>query len=160
MNKKLLIKYISDEQQTLAFGRDLALACGDTAVIYLRGNLGAGKTTLTRGFLRGLGYAGKVKSPTYTLVEPYEVNNQKVFHFDFYRLYDPSELEFIGLQDYFIPKTICLVEWPQNGGELLPAEDLSCYIETHSNGRQIRLEACSPHGQQILERFTSAHKNT
>jgi tRNA threonylcarbamoyladenosine biosynthesis protein TsaE len=153
MNKNTLVKYLADEQQTLAFGAELALACGDTAVIYLHGDLGAGKTTLTRGFLRGLGFTGKVKSPSYALVEPYEVNSQKIFHFDFYRLHDPSELEYIGLPDYFIPQAICLVEWPQNGGELLPQEDLSCYIETQSNGRQIRLEACSPNGQKILERL-------
>jgi tRNA threonylcarbamoyladenosine biosynthesis protein TsaE len=158
MNKNLIIKYLASEDDTLAFGGELAAACGDTAVIFLRGNLGAGKTTLTRGFLRKLGYAGKVKSPTYTLVEPYEVNTQKIYHFDLYRLHDPGELEYIGLPDYFIPQTICLVEWPQNGGELLPTEDLSCYIEMHSNGRQIRLEACTPHGKQILERFGRIQK--
>jgi tRNA threonylcarbamoyladenosine biosynthesis protein TsaE len=146
--------YLPDEEHTLRFGAKLAAVCGETAVIFLQGDLGAGKTTLTRGFLRALGFEGKVKSPSYTLVEPYEINSQKVFHFDFYRLQHPQELEFIGLQDYFIPNAICLVEWPQNGGELLPAADLSCYIESYLTGRQIRIEAHTPHGQQILRQLT------
>jgi tRNA threonylcarbamoyladenosine biosynthesis protein TsaE len=150
MKPPVFSKILPDEEHTLLFGAELAKVCGDTAIIFLQGDLGAGKTTLTRGFLRGLGYEGKVKSPTYTLVEPYEINTQKVFHFDFYRLRDPQELEFIGLPDYFIPDAICIVEWPQNGGQLLPAADLSCYIEPYLKGRQIRIEAHTPHGQLIL----------
>jgi tRNA threonylcarbamoyladenosine biosynthesis protein TsaE len=149
-------KFLADETATLALGTQLAAACGSTAVIFLHGDLGAGKTTLSRGFLRGFGYAGRVKSPTYTLVEPYEVNTQKIFHFDLYRLHDCRELEFMGWQDYFIAGAICLVEWPQNGEELLPHADVSCYIKTSSTGRHIRLEASSPHGQKILERLSQA----
>jgi tRNA threonylcarbamoyladenosine biosynthesis protein TsaE len=94
-----------------------------------------------------------VKSPTYTLVEPYEIDAQKIFHFDLYRVRDSRELEFFGWQDYFIPHAICLVEWPEMGGELLPCPDVSCYIMSSSTGRQIRLEASSTHGHQILERL-------
>jgi tRNA threonylcarbamoyladenosine biosynthesis protein TsaE len=155
-NKTGVEIFLPDEMATLAFGEQLALASGSTASLFLYGDLGAGKTTLTRGFLRGLGYADRVKSPTYTLVEPYEIGAQKVFHFDLYRLQDSSELEFIGLQDYFIPQAICLVEWPQKAEELLPQPDVSCYIMTSTTGRQIRLEASSPHGHQILERLARA----
>jgi tRNA threonylcarbamoyladenosine biosynthesis protein TsaE len=151
MNKDQFNQFIPDEDQMLAFGSRLALLCGDTALIFLYGNLGAGKTTLTRGFLRGLGYEGRVKSPTYTLVEPYDIHHQKVFHFDFYRLQNPEELEFIGIQDYLIPEAISLIEWPEHGAGILPTADLSCYIEPESDGRQIRIEAHSAHGRDILK---------
>jgi tRNA threonylcarbamoyladenosine biosynthesis protein TsaE len=151
MNKDQFNQFIPDEDQMLAFGSRLAPLCGNTAVIFLYGNLGAGKTTLTRGFLRGLGYEGRVKSPTYTLVEPYEIHHQKIYHFDFYRLHNPEELEFIGIQDYLIPQAISLIEWPEHGAGILPTADLSCYIEPKSEGRQIRMEAHSAHGRDILK---------
>jgi tRNA threonylcarbamoyladenosine biosynthesis protein TsaE len=149
-----LQKFLPDEEASLAFGGKLAAACdAEAAVIFLYGDLGAGKTTLARGFLQRLGYPGKVKSPTYTLVEPYEIGAQKIFHFDLYRIQDPHELEFIGLADYFSLNALCLVEWPQNGLQALPIADVSCYIMSYSTGRQIRLEASTPHGQNILERL-------
>jgi tRNA threonylcarbamoyladenosine biosynthesis protein TsaE len=140
----------------LEYGACLAKATGDTAILFFYGDLGAGKTTLTRGFLRGLGYEGKVKSPTYTIVEPYEIKNQKVYHFDFYRLQDPQELEFIGIEDYFVPHAISLIEWPDQGGNLLPAADLSCYIEPYQEGRQVRIEAHSAHGHEILKQLAAS----
>jgi tRNA threonylcarbamoyladenosine biosynthesis protein TsaE len=155
-----LKKFLADENATQLLGIELAAVCGAGAVIYFYGDLGAGKTTLIRGFLRGLGFAGRVKSPTYTLVEPYEIDTQKIFHFDLYRVQNSRELEFFGWQDYFIPQAICLVEWPQNAGELLPCPDVSCYIMSSSTGRQIRLEASSPHGHQILERLALARPDT
>lgn len=152
MTNNSLIKYLANETDTLEFGTQLARACSDTAVIFLYGNLGAGKTTLVRGFLRGLGYEEKVKSPTYTLVEMYQLKKNLVYHFDFYRVHDVQELEFIGIQDYFVPHAICLIEWPENGTGLLPPADLSCYIETQDLGREIKIVAHTALGMDILKR--------
>lgn len=148
-----ITKIIENESAMLSLGARLAKACSDTAIIFLYGDLGAGKTTLSRGFMRGIGFQGAVKSPTYTLVEPYEIADQKVFHFDFYRVRDADELEFIGLKDYFMPQAICLIEWPTQGAGLLPLPDLSCYIELCSVGRKIKLEGHTERGNQILRRF-------
>ena len=149
--------FLPDEASTLAFGATLATCCPAAAVIYLYGDLGAGKTTLARGFLRGLGYTGKVKSPTYTIVEPYEIAPLTLFHFDFYRLQNPQELEFIGVQDYFTETAIILAEWPERGGELLRTADLSCYIIGQSAGRELRLVAQTGLGQTILRDFLTKY---
>jgi tRNA threonylcarbamoyladenosine biosynthesis protein TsaE len=153
MNEIVVKLKIPTEQAMLAFGKQLALAAGDTAVIFLYGQLGAGKTTFTRGFLQGLGYAGHVKSPTYTLVEPYQLSNTAIYHFDFYRLRDPHELDYMGIQDYFVPRAICIVEWPEYGADMLPRPDLSCYIEQASSGRNVKLVPSSECGETILHRF-------
>lgn len=145
--------FVSDEARMLIVGAALAKACNDTGVIFLYGNLGAGKTTLARGFLRGLGYNGIVKSPTYTIVESYDFNACSVYHFDFYRIKDMQELDYIGIQDYFISQAVCLIEWPENGGQCLPSPDLSCYIQTINNGREIKFVTHSVQGQEILKRF-------
>ncbi len=145
--------FLSDEEATFAYAAKLAAVVGDTAVIFLYGQLGAGKTTFSRGFLHYLGYQGTVKSPTYTLVEPYDLGTQQVFHFDFYRLHDPHELEYIGIRDYFVPQAICLIEWPEHGVGMLPIPDLSCYIELNGEGRTIKLEPVSARGAEILQRF-------
>jgi len=137
----------------LAFGARLASVCSKAAVIFLTGQLGAGKTTLTRGFLRGLGYEGHVKSPTYTLVESYPMEERTVYHFDFYRLRDPNELEYIGIQDYFDDKSVCLIEWPECGAGILPVPDLSCDIAPGSRGRDVTLTPHSETGNSILHRF-------
>ena len=137
-----------------AFGAKLAEACSmHAAVIFLHGQLGAGKTTFTRGFLRGLGYVGHVKSPTYTLVEPYQLDGVTVYHFDFYRLRDPQELEYIGIQDYFGTESICLIEWPDYGVGLLPVPDLVCHIELNANAREVKLIPYSERGKHILDHF-------
>ena len=145
--------FLPDEASMIAFGKRLAKAVITPTIIFMHGSLGAGKTTLARGFLRGLGYEDRVKSPTYTLVEAYELENLTVFHFDLYRLNDPQELEFMGIQDYFTEKTICLIEWPEHGEEYLPPPDLSCYIEMHQSGRGIRWVAASAQGETILQRL-------
>ncbi len=125
-------------------------ASHDGAIIFLNGPLGVGKTTFTRGFLRGLGYSDKVKSPTYTLVEPYEIGELSVFHFDLYRLNDASELEHIGIHEYFTPTSICLVEWPEKGSPLLPNPDLICHLSFQGDEREITIEAPSERGEKIM----------
>lgn len=145
--------FLADEAATLAFAAKLAGIVGDTAIIFLQGQLGAGKTTFSRGFIHALGYDGAVKSPTYTLVEPYDLGGFHLFHFDFYRVRDPHELEYIGIRDYFAPPALCLIEWPEYGGDYLPSPDLSCFIELQGEGRQLEIVAQSALGEKILERL-------
>ena len=134
-------------------GAELAQYSPAGTVIFLQGDLGAGKTTLVRGFLRGLGHVGVVKSPTYTLVEVYEAVNPPVFHFDLYRLTAPCELEEMGIRDYFAQNAILLIEWPERAGEILPAPDLSCYIGLLPEGRRVEFKSQTPRGQQILKQM-------
>lgn len=134
-----LTLHIEGEDAMLALGARLAQATGGRGVIFLNGDLGAGKTTLSRGLIRGFGHDGKVKSPTFTLVEPYEIGTRRVFHFDLYRLTDPEELEFLGIRDYFDGHSLCLIEWPERGGGILPKPDLAITITPHGTGRSLRL---------------------
>lgn len=143
-------KLIPTEADMLAFGASLAQVIPAGAVIYLHGSLGAGKTTLTRGMLRGLGYLDKVKSPTYTLVEPYEVAGRSLFHFDLYRLHHANELEHIGIHEYFTENSICIIEWPDKGAPVLPAADLDCFLDFQDQARQLRLHALTTKGEDII----------
>ncbi len=142
--------HLPDEQATLAFGERLARSWRTGLVVYLSGDLGAGKTTLVRGVLKGLGYTGAVKSPTYTLIEPYKTQRLQVYHFDLYRLTDPEELEYIGAREYFGSDTLCLVEWPERGNLFLPGPDVVIRLEYRQDGRQVDLEALSDAGRVAL----------
>ena len=130
---------LPSEADTLALGQRLATVLAKGGVLYLQGDLGAGKTTLSRGLIQSLGHAGAVKSPTYTLVEPYELPCGRLYHFDLYRLNDPEELELIGIRDYFDPAAICVVEWPDKGGDAIPEPDLILELEKAGTGRSATL---------------------
>lgn len=148
-------RFLEDEQATLDFGVTLAKAAAAGAVIYLSGELGAGKTTLARGFLRGLGHTGSVKSPTYTLFEVYPHADAHVIHMDLYRIADPEELDYLGLEDYFDqPGVIALIEWPEKAQAPLPPADLDCTIHHRDGGREITLSAQTELGQRLLQTYS------
>lgn len=137
----------------VALGAALGAASEPGLVVYLQGDLGMGKTTFCRGFIQGLGHIGAVKSPTYTLVEPYRLGQLDVFHFDLYRLGDPAELEFIGIRDYFVADSLCLVEWPERGAGALPPADLAITIVPAGSSRSVRARAGSVLGSTVLARW-------
>ena len=131
---------IDDEAAMLALGATLATRLPHGGLITLHGDLGAGKTTLVRGLLRALGHCGIVKSPTYTLVEPYSLAALTVYHFDLYRVADPEELEYMGIRDYLRPDALCLVEWPEQAGNSLPKADLQVFIHHAGNSRRVEIK--------------------
>jgi tRNA threonylcarbamoyladenosine biosynthesis protein TsaE len=143
---------LPDEQATLALGAALAHALEPGLVVYLRGELGAGKTTLARGLLRALGHAGAVKSPTYTLVEVYEVSRLHLHHFDFYRFQDPREWIDAGFRESFDGRTVSLIEWPERAAGQLPPADLEVALELLPVGRNAALSSSSLAGQKCLAR--------
>jgi tRNA threonylcarbamoyladenosine biosynthesis protein TsaE len=148
---------LPDEGATLHAGAVLARVCDAGAVVWLQGTLGAGKTTLSRGWLQALGHTGSVKSPTYTIVEPYELPSGPVYHFDLYRLADPEELELIGIRDYFARSYLCLIEWPEKAGTLLPLPDLSINLSPEKKGgRKMSITAHSGRAQHWLACIESA----
>ena len=146
-----LQRILEDEAATIAFGHQLATVLPRGGVIYLHGDLGAGKTTLVRGVLQGLGYLDRVKSPTYTLVETYSVKGTTLYHFDLYRLGDPEELEYMGIRDYFAEDAIVLVEWPERGGDLLPAADIDINLAYQKEGRDMNCIARTEKGAACLD---------
>ena len=149
--------YLPQEEALLQFGQQFATTIQDYltqhtdegVVIYLNGDLGAGKTTLTRSIVRQFGHQGNVKSPTYTLVEEYQLSSISVYHFDLYRLADPEELEFMGIRDYFRPQTLCLLEWASKGEGMIPEADILVQIDYAEEGRNLRLYPKSEKGIQI-----------
>jgi len=144
---------LADEAATLELGTRLAGVLSPGLVIWLRGDLGAGKTTLTRGLLRGLGFHGKVKSPTYTLVESYVISGLYLYHFDLYRFVDPEEWDAAGFREYFNRDSVSLVEWPEKAAELLPIPDLEIRLAIHGAGREATLSAFTESGKQCLDRL-------
>jgi tRNA threonylcarbamoyladenosine biosynthesis protein TsaE len=133
--------FLADSQATEQFGAELWALLPANCLVFLHGDLGAGKTTLVRGFLRAAGYTGTVKSPTYTLVEDYAVQDRKIVHFDLYRLSDPEELEWMGIRDYFDQTCVCFIEWPELGGSFLPAPDKIIHLSTEGTGRSLVLSS-------------------
>ena len=145
--------HLPDDAATLALGARLARVIEPGLALHLHGELGSGKTTLARGLLRGLGYRGRVKSPTYTLVELYTVSRLHLYHFDFYRFKDPKEWRDAGFDEYFNGASVCLVEWPEKAAGLLPAADLDITLEFAGDGRDLSIGAGSGRGKACLHRL-------
>ena len=146
---------LPDPAATQALGRRLAQLLTPGLVVYLSGPLGAGKTSLCSAIIRALGHRGPVKSPTYTLVEPYLLTTGNVYHFDLYRLADPEELEWIGARDYFDGGSLCLVEWPERGAGVLAPPDLTLELAPANGGRRLRASAGSAPGRAVLDRLNA-----
>jgi len=140
---------LPNEEATLLFAKKLVSVIDDVHLITLSGELGAGKTTFVRGFLRALNYQGTVKSPTYTFVEAYDLSRQ-IVHFDFYRLTDPNELIDLGVEDYFGGEALCLVEWPERVEGWLPASDIDINLQVQDYGRIATLKCSDEKLQQSL----------
>ncbi|SEL81050.1 tRNA threonylcarbamoyladenosine biosynthesis protein TsaE [Colwellia chukchiensis] len=145
---------LADETATVAVGKHLAeivkTKLKQGIIVYLNGDLGAGKTTLTRGFVQGMGHVGHVKSPTYTLVEPYDLADWQVYHFDLYRLADPEELEYMGIRDYFNATSCSFIEWPEQGQGMLPEPDIIIDLVYLAQQREITFSAHSALGTSLL----------
>jgi len=153
--------FLPDETATETLGRALAAAVkagGQGATVFLRGTLGMGKTTLSRGVMRGMGHEGAVKSPTYTIVEPYEHLEPMVYHFDLYRLGDPEELEYLGIRDYFGTSSLCLIEWAERGEGVLPGPDIEVTLDPEGEGRRVVLTSHTPQGAQLLKNLRATDR--
>ncbi len=145
---------LADEKATVDFGVKLAKALELPCVIYLEGDLGAGKTTLSRGIIQALGHSGNVKSPTYTLVEPYELDDVKIYHFDLYRLADPEELEYMGIRDYFLNDSLALIEWPERGIGMLAPADINMTMAYKGEARLVSMQSNSALGERIIAKLS------
>jgi len=144
---------LKDAAATEAAGAALGPALPQSLVVYLHGDLGAGKTTLVRGLLRALGHPGRVPSPTYTLVEPYELGGWELKHLDLYRIADPEELEFLGVREM---EGVALIEWPERGGHFLPPPDMSCHLGVVTEGRTLQVKGDTARGRVVCEAWSQA----
>lgn len=148
--------FLADESQQIALAKIVAQHLKSSFVMLLKGDLGVGKTTFARGFVQASGFDGVVKSPTYTIVEPYPIDaNRMCYHFDLYRLADPEELEFTGARDYFNDNDVCLVEWPENAEGFLPPADWICEFSHYNEGRNLIISAMTEKGESLMLRALS-----
>lgn len=147
--------HLPDENATQALGKSLARCLSPGLLIFLHGDLGAGKTALTRAIIHAAGHVGTVKSPTYTLAEPYQVNihqtNITLMHFDLYRMISPDEFIEAGFRDEFNDRNICIIEWPEKGEGVLPLPDIEIFIDVADSGRDVKLQALSEKGRACLQ---------
>jgi tRNA threonylcarbamoyladenosine biosynthesis protein TsaE len=148
--------FLADESATEALGARVGQMLTPGIVIWLTGDLGAGKTTLTRGLLRALGHAGAVKSPTYTLLEPYVVSKMALYHFDFYRFSEPQEFLDAGLEEYFAEDAVCLVEWADKACPFVPPADIEISLQVDGDGRRAVCRGMSERGRACLIRSSSS----
>ena len=146
---------IVTEAAMRSLGARFAKACG-RGIVYMEGGLGSGKTFLSRAIIQNHGYLGLVKSPTYTLVEPYELGDMSIYHFDLYRLEKVEELLYLGVDDYFDADNLCLIEWPEKGVGFLPSFDIKIRIRVHKGGRTVELFSGSSHGEHVLDSLNKA----
>ncbi len=149
-----MIITLKNETETTEVGARVASCLKGGEVIYLKGELGTGKTTFVRGALHELGFTGNVKSPTFTIVEPYSIDNHVIYHFDLYRLDDPEELESLGIRDYCDGQSICFFEWPEKGGNLLPNADINLELAYLGNTREVEFTSKSDIGTTILKQLS------
>ncbi len=145
-----------NEQALLAIAEGLSRCQVEGLTLYLQGELGMGKTTFSRGVINGFGHRGAVKSPTYTLVEPYEFGAIIVYHFDLYRLGDPEELEYMGIRDYFSDNSLCLIEWPQRGAGILKGPDIVVHFSVQGQGRRLHWQAMNALGRAVAQQWCDA----
>ena len=141
---------LENEAETKEIGAKVASCLKGGEIIYLKGELGTGKTTLVRGALNGFGHTGNVKSPTFTIVEPYSIDDHVIYHFDLYRLDDPEELESLGIRDYCDGQSICFFEWPEKGGDFLPDADILISLSYQNEGRALEISTFSEIGDSII----------
>ncbi len=143
---------LADEDAVGVLASRIARAMRTPCIVYLRGDLGAGKTTFARAYIHSLGYRGYVKSPSYGLLETYEVGGQKILHLDLYRIEDPEELEYLAIRDLFDEQSVLLVEWPDRGGRFLPAPDVVLEFGEKNEVRFISCNSASGHGLELVAR--------
>lgn len=149
--KQNFTQVLPDEAATLAIGQQFAQHLPVGVTIFLHGDLGAGKTTFTRGVLQGLGHKGRVKSPTYTIVEPYNLADKMLYHFDLYRFNDEEEWEMADFRDYFNAESICMIEWPEKALNLLPKPDVEVFIHHQGQARMIEFRSTTISIETLLE---------